>query len=514
MRVTPELSITYGTFKVGGDQTSRILRDISSLDQTYEEGNLEYRFTIKQATAAALKSEIALIEAAFTMPYQNVSVDVGGTNFLSWSHSASTGFNAYPEIIKRGEPTDSVRSRTYTVRVKVGLPAGSSTSSRRVTKTSINVSYSPARRKHVSISVEYTALGASGSFSNYGAAADAYATTVLNAIGGTYKLAEQPTTDYDDADKVVRATRVYEEIIFTGIGASDPDVRRESFTISRNKVGPGDTPQGGTINRLVTLNVNYECWINKEASTDLRGKWVTLLPLIMTQVQTTLGSGSVALVSEDPHFDPVENKITANLVTMGSTTGGIIENRITTEIETLPGLVFVPVWWKGPYDRYIYEGPATERKTVTIVQKILASVPIGMGGGGGGGIGAGGGGGVGLAGGFQGFGPSQFNFGNGTLAIFGGPLTGAQQTALVQAVMGDGAPAGGGGGDGGGGGGGAAGGGGKGSFYPISIHKSSTPIRLGIGGYTLDVEEVTIVAVAERADPVEPPSSDVASISN
>ncbi len=501
---TRELSITYASFKVGGDQSARVLRDIHIIEQGYESATVEYKFTIKQATKANFATECAAAEAAFRTPNSDLSIDLDGTNLKSFSHSSSTGFDARPTIMKRGEKSDSARTRTYTVRVEVALPADNSSSgNRRVTKTEVNVAYSPARRRTVSVSGEYTASGATTARAVYQAAIDAYATSLLNALGGTYKLLEEPTETANDSNKTLRFTRVYEEIIFTGVGSSDADLRKEVCIISRSKVGPGDTPQAGGVNRLVTLNVTYEAWFNKENTTDLTGKWSGLLGSIMTQVSAVLTGGSMALVEESPNFDKTDNKITATLVVLGSTTGGLIESRVTTEVETLSGLTFVPVWNKGAFDRYIYQGPATQRKTVTITQKTLG----GGGGGGGGaapGLGNGGPGAVGgsFGGGIVNGGAGSISLpGGGTINIFGGPMTGSQITALVNSLISDGNPAGGGGG-GGGGAGGGGGGGGLGNFYPVSNSVSRTPIRMGRGSYVFDVEETTIVSVWERADPV------------
>lgn len=496
---TRELSITYGTFVVGGSQTNRVLRDIHILDDAYEGASLEYEFTIKQTSDASFITECDAVEDAFRIPHLGAVVSLNSAALKTFSPSDSSGFGAEPQVLKRGKPSDSIRTRTYTVRIKFQRPADNTSSSgRRITKTAVNVSYTPARRRTVTISGEYTPVSGTSGRSNYTSGIDAYATSVLNALGGTYKLLEEPTSDSGEAG-LLRFSRSYEEIIFTGVGAGDADLRKETCIISRNKVGPGDTPSA---DRLVTLNVQYEAWFNKENVTDIVSKWPGLLSSIVAQATTILTGGAVALINEDPNFDLTDNRISATLTLQGSTQGGLLENRVTTEVESLSGLNFVPVWNKGVYDRFIYQGPATQRKTVTIVQKSLASAG---GGGGGGGGGAAPGTGNGAPGAGASFGGGIVNNGGGSISlpggssinIFGGPMTGAQITALVNAVLSDGDPSGGGGGQGGGGGGGGLGG-----FYPVSNSVSVTPIRLGQGQYTFDITETTIVTVWERADPV------------
>ncbi len=156
---TRELEITYGTFVVGGSRSARVLRDIHISSDKYESTRVEYRFTLKQTTDAGLIAEVALAETAFRTPQQDFSVKINGVAIKSLSHSGSTGFDAQPSVDKRGEASDSIRTRTYTVSIEFGRPADTSGSGgRRVTKTEINVAYTPARRRTVTLSGEYTSI--------------------------------------------------------------------------------------------------------------------------------------------------------------------------------------------------------------------------------------------------------------------------------------------------------------------------------------------------------------------
>ncbi len=502
--VSRELSITYAGYKVGGDQTARILRDWHMVEQSYETATVEYRFTLVQATAALLAAAISEVEAIFRTPQQALTIMQDSQTFKSFSHTNSTGFDGLPTITKRGEPTDTGRSRTYTVRIEFQLPADTSGSGyRRITKTAVNVAYSPARRRTLTISGQYTASGSTAARDVYEGAIAGYAASVQSALGGTWKLLEEPTTSSNDSDKVIDFTILYEEIIFTGVGASNVNIRKEAMTIGRNKVGPGDSPDGGPAKRFVTLNVNYECWLDNTASTNLRGLYTSIRPLILSQVRATLEGGAIAVMDENPTFDPVENKLNVSMVCFGASGSNIIENKVTTENHIEHGLVQVPAWAGDPLARYIFPGPRTERKTVTIQQRVFGRA--GNGGGGAGPAGGGNGpGGVGLNAQLVGAGvgvAAGFNIGGQSFPIFGGPMTGAQQTALVNAVMRD--DFGQGGGGGGGGGGGPAAQVGGDTWIPISNTHTKTPLRLGIEPDTFDVEDVTIVTVVEKVKPIK-----------
>jgi hypothetical protein len=378
--ITRELTITYGGYAVGGAQTSRVLRDFHLIEQDYEIAGVEFRVTLIQSSAAALKSAIDEIEAAFRLPFQDLTVTQEGQTLKSFSHASSTGFNSKPRITKRGEPTDTGRSRTYSIRIDFELPANNSgSSSRRVTKTQINVAYSPARRRTVTISSEYTANGSTSARDQFIAQVTTYAAAVLTGLGGTYKVLEWPTTTSDDDNKVLKWNIIYEEIIFTGVGSSNANIRKEVLRIARDKVGPGDTPQGGTVKRLVTLNVEYDCYLDATASTDLRGLYTSIRASIVAQVLATLQGGTLAVVEERPNFDYTDNHLSVSMTVMGATTNGIIECSITTETDFQYGIVQVNAWAGDPKARYLYQGPTTEKMTVTTVQKVLGPVGFGVG---------------------------------------------------------------------------------------------------------------------------------------
>lgn len=507
-----ELSVTYGTYTVGGDQTARVLDGVHIVEDSFTQATVRLTFTIKEATEAAFASAVAEAENAFRKVRQDCVIRQGAQTLKSFSHSLSTGFNSEAVIEKSGGPKDTGRSRQYVVRITVGRPADNmGTNGRR--SSSVNVTYTPARVRTAIISGSYTAIDTTDARTQYGTYIDLFAASVLAGLGGTWKLAEEPRQEGDENDaaesKVLEFTRVYEEIIYTGVGGSDADVRRETVNISRNKIGPGDTP---TANRLVTVTGVYSAWINKESTTNLEGKWATLRTSLLGQIQSTLGSGSMALVDENVDFDYTANRISATLVCVGPSTGGLIENRVTTEYHTEHGLVLVPAWLAGrPLARYIYQGPRTIRKIITIQQRALGGGGGGPGGGGsppGQGAAPGGVQFVGIgAGGLGGLENSLNVFGFNVPLFGGGPVTGAQITALVNAVMGNQ--------DQGGGGGGAQAG--AMGWIPISISNSTTPLRLGIGDRTIDVEDSTIITVFEQAEPISggggaTPNNDVATV--
>lgn len=370
--VTRELKITYGTLVVGGT-TDRLIDSYIQHDKGYVTSSVEFSFVITAATAAAFKTEIDLVELALRTPRSDFKVELGVELLLDLTHSTNRGFNANPTILKRESIADTGRSRRYTARIEFGMPADNvGTSGRR--DSTVNVAYSPSRRRRVTISGVYTALPtATAARAAYEAAIAAYATAVLSALTGTYELAEEPTSEADDQNKTLTFTRVYDELIFSQAGAADDTaIVRQSLKIARQKVGPGDSP---TATRLVILQATYECWIDKNITQDLTGKYASpIRGFIVTQAQSVLGGGSVALVDERPEFDFDDNRISVTMTLMGQAASGILEHRVTTEDSDQFGVVLVPAWTGDPLSKYRYDGAATKQRTKTTVTRVFGNV--------------------------------------------------------------------------------------------------------------------------------------------
>jgi len=376
--IARELSIVYGGFEVGGDQTARVLDYVAIHEGAFERASVEYSFVILQSTEAGFASEIGLAEAAFRNPNQNLTITQGSATLKSYSHSVSTGFDARPTILKRGDVADTGRSRRYVVRVEFGMPAdGSGAVLSGLRSATINVSYTPARRRIVTISGVATSIGGTAARAQYEGLITGYVNSILSGLGGTYKLAEEPTTSENETSKVIEFSRVHEEILDTSVGGNDASVRREVIAITRQKLAPGDTPDGGsTIKRLAVLTVRYEAWIDKDSSQNLTGKWSTLRNSLLAKVRTTLGAGAIALVDEAPEFDFTDNKITATMTIMGVQSGSsVIEYLQTVEDSEVAGVVLVPVWNGNRHAKYSYQGPATFQRIITQVFKTLGNEP-------------------------------------------------------------------------------------------------------------------------------------------
>lgn len=367
--VTREASVTYNDYIVGGAQTGRILRDLLVSEDGYESSMVEFTFTVQEETVAAFVTACGLAEAAFHTPHGDLSVAGLGTK--SFSHSSRTGFNAVPSIMKIGHPADSGLARTYRARVEVGRPADAGSSGRRLTRTSVNVSYGPQRRRTVEISGEWTGIGGTTARATYESQITSYGNTVTSSLGGTYKLLNEPQTSHDDANNVIRIAIVYEEILDTQVGGGDADIRSESVIMTRTDSQPGDAAVGGAaVLRLGTIQVQYSAFVEK-ATTDLKGRWTAMKNRLLSLARTTYELGTVIIVEESPNFDFTGNQITANMTLTGLPGNKVVECRATTEYDLDEGVVLIPIWNGDKYARYQYQGPAAEIKTFSIQQQVI-----------------------------------------------------------------------------------------------------------------------------------------------
>jgi hypothetical protein len=364
--VARELAVTYNGFKVGGDQANRILNEVYVKEQDFERGTVEYVFTIRHDTQAAFSAEVNAVENAFRVPRKDLTITMGGTTITDWSHANSTGYNASPKIMKWGNKQDAGYARWYRVRVEVGLPADTSETSLR-RNSYVNVTYSASRRRSVTISGTYTANGATTARAQYEAVFDAYATSVLNVLGGTYKKLDEPQGTADDQNKELNFSVSYEEIIYTAIGAGDASLRGEKITIVRDSSTPGDTPANGTVERLLHLTAHYEAWFDKTVTVDLVGKWEGLKGSVVTAIQNVLTGGSVGVIGEVPDFDLANNKISVVLSCVGSTRNGICEYKETSASDIFTGNNLVGVTDGDPFSKFDYIGPGKWQVTLTQV---------------------------------------------------------------------------------------------------------------------------------------------------
>lgn len=443
--VAREIQITYGGFPVGGD-TDRLIDDFIQHRVGKDVASVEFSFFVQGDTSEDFASECLAAETAFRTPYQDLVVTFGGSVVLQLRQGSSSGLDAVPEIAKGEDEADSGRRRRYTVRIECGIPADTAGMAGR-RESRIEVAWSASRRRTVTFSGVWTAVGSTDARSQYTSSSPAWRTAALSAIGGTYEIVEEsvePSTN----DKTAAFRVVYKEILRaqSSAGTNDTGIVDPVLTIRRLRSSPGDALTEGAV-RLVELECRFECSVDHDVTGDLAGKWDAIRTWIVEQIQLHLEGGAFAVTSEAPEFDEHAHKIRAVITALGADDGSgrTAESTIVVRDHHAVGKRLIPAWDGNPFARHIYPGPATITRTITRIERVLT----------------------------------------GTIDA---PSAAAGVAALAEQFMGPphGGP--------------NATGGGR--WIQIDADSAVTPLRIGRDPWTMDVTEVTASITFEWATPV------------
>lgn len=364
--MTREISIVYGTYTVGTTSGSIGPDGKIRISNEYEVASVEFDFFVTGADAATFAANCVATEAAFRKPYQDLTVTISTETLISALQSGGTALDTKPEIVKQQDVGDTGRSRKYTVRIEYGMAA--QTGAEPVVglrESFVDVSLDPAGRASVTISGTFTATTTTAARAQYEAQIDGYATTILSGLSITNSELDPATSARTDInDRVCEFSRTYEELIFGQAGSSldDASLIRQRLAIIRRQEGPGDTPQA---ERLATIDLSYEVWVDKDTSTDLDAKYASIREWLITQINTTLNGGQFALVVEAPRYHRDENRIEVNMTALGQPQGeAILENLVTVDDDDLDGEAIVPAWDGDDLSAYTYQGPRVVVRTV------------------------------------------------------------------------------------------------------------------------------------------------------
>ena len=391
---TQEISITYAGVTIGGS-SGRKITEYTRNGDAYETGWVEFEFITRAATAAAWKTELDTIRAAFRTPRGDLVVTSESQTILSLKQSNNTGLDAQPEIIKDGDLADTGRSRHFRVRIEFGRPADNvSTDFRRY--STVKVEYAPTRQRTVTISGVYTANstdGTTGSFAQYRAQIDAYASTVLTGISGsaTFERIGEPDVTRNETDKVTNFTAVYKEIIFQqASGTTDVNwIVDPRLDISVERTSPGDSPGGrlvvvgggggtqtlpaGTgsddIGRPVEVTLSYTCFVDNTIVTpnQVPSKYKTVLrSFLIAQAVAALNgftTGFAVLVMEKPGYDKYTNQLHVEMKLIGYF-NNLTRLRVTVTDDTDYARQLVGAYSSNAAEFYDFPGPLVRLRTI------------------------------------------------------------------------------------------------------------------------------------------------------
>jgi hypothetical protein len=367
-----ELSIVYGALTVGGS-SGRELHGVSINTRRRREFVIDFEFDISKTTKATFITEVDAVEVAFRKPYQDLTVTQDGSNIYAFSQSGNTGMDAEAEITKRQDMATG-RSRRYGVRITLKLPANTGAEiATGLAEHTVEVAYAPNRVRTVTISGEFTAVPGTAARAQYEAQISALETSVfsaLNIAATRRELVEEPQADSSYNNKTIVFRRVWNEIIFSQGGASleDAAIKKQSLRISKLQEAPGDAPG---VQRLVTLNVQYDCWLDKDQTTNILGKYASIRSWLFQRIQSVVTGGRIALLEEEPTPSFDDNRLSVRILCRATLGNRVIERSISIEEPFEPGWAIVHAWTGDPLSAYDYQGPAVRRRIITDTQTVV-----------------------------------------------------------------------------------------------------------------------------------------------
>lgn len=368
------LFITYGDLTLGLNQTDPNYNLVGKFfyDQDYERATLRFEVIISGSTSLSFENSEAALFAAYRKPDQALTVNLADRR-ISLVPSTNTGFNARANCQKVPGPDNTDRSSRYECEVIAQLPADLAGRAGRQSST-VDVSSAPNGKRTTIVSGVYTALSNNAARAQFEAEIDAYTTSVLGALSGTWEQIGEPTAQTDDQDKTIRFSRVFREILVnqSSTGLDNASIVEPQLLI-RRVMSANDSTQSsaslyGTPDPEIEYDVTYSAIVRFDETTNLDNLWKqTLRNFIITKVRESTGSTSLVITQESTTFDVYENRLNASMRMLGNV-GGVMFASATMSESKDEGKIFLPVYDGGEgFTRDKYSGPKTHVRSMTII---------------------------------------------------------------------------------------------------------------------------------------------------
>jgi hypothetical protein len=365
-----ELAITYNGFLVGTGSAHQIHAYWTNFDD-FEVAEVGFQVLVSGASVATFAAACIAVEAAFRDPYGDLTVVQGASTLLSLSQSSNTGLDAQPSIQATGDPRDTGRSRLYTVRIQFGRPANNVPRAG-LRRWSVNIEYSPSRRRTVTFQGTYTAVSSNDARDQYESAIAALCTSKLTDFGGTYELVGEPTTSESTNDKTLDFLRVFRERLTNqGSSLDDSALVDTVLQVGKTRTNAGHSSGAGSSQaavELVVVRAHFEAWVDKTVTTDLEAKYASIRDSLIERIET-LAASRFAVTEESPSYDKENARIIVDLVGLATdsmTSGAYTRFRATVAKTKDEGKVFVGVWDGKPNSYRTYQGKQAIFYTVTL----------------------------------------------------------------------------------------------------------------------------------------------------
>jgi len=388
-RLDREIYVNYGNIQIGPDSDTYEIHDRFRHVKSWDRAVVEFNVMVRGATVGEFADNCNAIEAAFSEPDKSLLVTQGAATLVSYA--AAPEDYCRPTIQKSAGEADTGRSRLYTVRIDID-PKASMLSPQGLRDVSVDVSFSPARRRTVNISGTVTAISGSSARSQYTSIISSYCSAALSGLGGTYELVGEPVQALDRPGHLLRFHRTYRERLAHEGGSSldDEDLFEQTATFTRVRPAPGDTDRlpmagGGTsaggagdpVKRLTQYDVQYVAYLAQ--GVDFDTKWNTIRDWLLRETESQFGASGLALVNERSSFDIDDRRISASLSLLGAEEGTtLLERRVSATDDDDDDEILVPAWTGKRFSRHRYDAPTDLVRTVTETARFLGDMTLGQ----------------------------------------------------------------------------------------------------------------------------------------
>lgn len=123
MAILRNLEVDYGGFSVGGIDSNYKLDGQISYTESFESLTVEFSFIVVGNSSSDLDSLSDRAVAAFRRPSQSLKIIHGGGILMQYSNDEGNGFRARPRIVKAGDIFDTGKTRRFRVVIEIGLAA-------------------------------------------------------------------------------------------------------------------------------------------------------------------------------------------------------------------------------------------------------------------------------------------------------------------------------------------------------------------------------------------------------
>lgn len=375
--VTRLNTITYAGLALGA-ATNYQLSGVHVTDGDHERLSIAFDVLVRDTTGPAMRTLAAALEAAFSTPDADLTVNLGGTDFHALAQAANTGMNAAPTWALLNSHR-SGRSRTYRCSVAVMLPEDRAGRDGRRSSV-LDIATDDVGIRSVALRATYTAQPGTPAVSateQIAAAFDDYLDDVKADLGGEWEEVSRVVTREDDNDKLATVVVGLQELTFNQAAGTRDHAAIVSpiYDITTFRQALPRLPGSNAVDP-VSVTIVFSMGIKiSEAQAANPDAFVasTVLPYLRSLVQahTSVPAAPVA-VEQSVSVDVIRSRA-RGAMTFIAAGSSLLRASLRTLNHGTTGNALVPVMSSDPHERDLHPSPAYRTRRVVLHTLELAT---------------------------------------------------------------------------------------------------------------------------------------------